>query len=770
MGGGDSILMARTQRPSCYFNPQDQRGCCMELPFIKQDNWITLSSVGPSQLQYQKQLENMGTMSLDSFTPLNLSNDSTGQAVEITVYAWATNVELMGPSAAFQSGKADEFGTTPISDAATSAAAVAGSLSSVPAIGNYAKATSMVMSGVSAVAKALGYSKPPNIAPVAPYRYLTNPSVANSTIPVPSDVLAIDPKAELTIDPRTICGGDKDPNLISEIIQKDTYWFTTTWQINDTTNTELVRFYVSPEIFREQVRTGSGAGNSYWVRQASPLCHMAQAFGYWQGDIIYTFHFVCSKYHRGRVRIFYEPEDIGAPTLDSGYNINHVVDIGSTTTFEMRVPYMRHTSWAKVEHSATSPGTGLLYRVREATGFYIPYNRETMNGTIRMSVLNDLSAPSTSADISILVTARAAENFSFAQPKAIRPLNEAENTEVSTWSGQVAYDDLVYFQSGEQDEPHQDHQMSVSIPAEVPRMDPYVFMGEKVTSLKQLFARTCHYAHIGPETEAAGYPNVTRLLVTTFTQPRFPRQYGPDAGGINASTYPGRALNYGYNFVNHTFLTWFTPAFTGWRGSVVWRVQPFEVKSDYDAANISMECTRKSGCNIERFPVKTYYVAYQPISGTSNLTGIEVDAESTGSSVGGSQFSRFFSQKFAFMNGTAATAPAMEPVNIASVPMYSSYRMHPCNPRLMSNSVEPATGEPISYDTDYSSDNVRFTLWGSNAIHGQNEFANPFALFVAGGDDFTPFFYLNVPTFYVGSSPGSPAGSGFQKPAKYAAY
>jgi hypothetical protein len=748
----ETQLVARSQRPSCYFNPQDQRGCSMELPFIKQDNWIVLSSGGPLQYQYQAELERMGSLSLTTFTPLLMSNGTSGQAVELTIYAWATDVELMGPSAAFQSGKADEFGTTPISDVATSVAAAAGSLTGVPSIAPYARATQMVSSGISAVAKALGYSKPPNIAPIAPYKYLTNPSIANATIPVPSDVLAIDPKAELTIDPRTVCAGDEDPNLISSIAQRESYWFTTTWAVSDPTNTQLARFAVTPEVFRAQARVGTGAAGDYFVKQMSPMCHLAQVFGYWQGDIIYTFRFVCSKYHRGRARIFYEPEGLGSPTLDSAYNINHIIDIGSTTTFEMRVPYMRSTPWAKVQHLAVANSTAVNYEVRTATPFdYVP---ETMNGVVTLQVLNDLSAPDTSADIYVVISARAADNFSLAQPRSLTShygdLNEHP----------VSYGDLAAFQSGLSDEPEQNHEMSVSIPAQVPTMDPYVFMGEKVTSLKQLFARACHYLHYAPENDVVSNSE----MLVSLTQPRFPRQYGPDVSGVTDHSLSSGG-NHGYNFVNHSFLTWFTPCFAGWRGSIIWRIQPCKQFLPVTGWPGLQPNNVASAAHIERFPFQTYY----NLAGVS-LSGVEVDRLICDNTSAGPKYSSFFQSRFDFMNGTAAAASDMEPVNMAAVPMYSAFRMHPANPGLLSLPRDSANGQLISYNTDYESDNVRFTVWGTGSANTSTIFSHPFALYVAGGDDFTPFMYLNSPTVYIGSSEGAPANSGSQRSAIFGEY
>jgi hypothetical protein len=87
------------------------------------------------------------------------------------------------------------------------------------------------------------------------------------------------------------------------------------------------------------------------------------------------------------------------------------------------------------------------------------------------------------------------------------------------------------------------------------------------------------------------------------------------------------------------------------------------------------------------------------------------------------------------MNGTAAAASDMEPVNMAAVPMYSAFRMHPANPGLLSLPRDSANGQLISYNTDYESDNVRFTVWGTGSANTSTIFSHPFALYVAGGDD-----------------------------------
>jgi hypothetical protein len=268
----DYNLVPLSQRPHVFFNPQEQRGCSMKLPFIKQNNWIVLATgVTPSALA------GMGQLSLVSFAPLLLSNGTAGQSVEISIYAWASEVELAGPGVSFQSGNGDEFGTTPVSDMATSVAAASGALSGMPAIGSYAKATNMVASTVSGIAKALGYSKPPNIEPVVPYKYNTNPSVSNASVPLPMDVLAIDPKAELTIDPNTVCGPSVDETAISTIAQRDSYWFGANWAVGAATGTQLLSFAVTPENFVFAPLVGANGG-TYHAVNMTPLAHVTQPF------------------------------------------------------------------------------------------------------------------------------------------------------------------------------------------------------------------------------------------------------------------------------------------------------------------------------------------------------------------------------------------------------------------------------------------------------------------------------------------------------------
>lgn len=358
------------------------------------------------------------------------------------------------------------------------------------------------------------------------------------------------------------------------------------------------------------------------------------------------------------------------------------------------------------------------------------------NGRIMMDVLNELSAPDLSADVKVLVFVRAADNFSLAQPRGVQP----------SAGNRVCYADLAQYQSGNgsefesgnKDEPDGTHEMTNSLSMTVPKMDPHVYMGEKVSSLRQLFKRTCYYNCVYAET-----PTENADFRTISIQPRFPRQPGPDPAAMNFCAISGVG-NKPFNFCNFTYLTWFTPCYVGWRGSVVWR-------SQVNPGNDTLHRPNSFSVNISRSPYVTYYT--DGFGG--NITGLQVTtrpvlgATSSEPSYFFSNGNRAANNSDDFLSGTACAVPENEPVNIANVPMYSYNRMHPANPQLLSVPWLLTSEAPVCYDTDYVRDNVAFSVWSHGYPDPNTSCSIGMHQYVSGGEDFTPFVYLNAPTIYV---------------------
>lgn len=716
-------MVAYSQRPKTWFDAQDQLGSVMELPFISQKNWIDIS--GPLATATRAELERMGELRLNSFAPLRFSNGVAAQSVEVTLYAWASDLHLSGPSVALQSGVADEYSTTPASDVATAVASATAALSSVPVISPYMRATSAVASMGGTIAKALGYSKPANIDTVSSCKSTTNPSLANAYIPLPSEPLAIDPKNELCVDPRTIGLKPGDDMALPSIVSRDSYWFQFDWQVGAVTGTELARFNVTPECHRYASRTGVAAG-AYRAIQMTPLCHMSQVFTKWQGDLIYTFRFVASRYHRGRARIFWDPSGGSAFTADSAFNINQVIDIGSDTVVEVRIPYMRPNAWADVQHRPT-----LTIDDYSANGVpalsTIP--SRASNGTIIVQVLNELSAPDPTANVAVLVEVRAADDFNFALPRR-------EHWDTKNYY--FGFSDPYEVQSGvESDSPSVEHTGHEGEAVDTELRDPYIYMGEKFTNLRQLLARTCLSFTANPDT-----------VTVTATQdsiimPRFPPLPGHSAAGLARTTF----VNEAYNFSNNTYLNWFSVCYVGWRGSVIWRLAGG--RSTSDAVPITLD--------ISRNPYRTFYV---DLTGNSANKFVR-NAYSLGNVYDAME--GFFGVPDGigpdFLSGAGNSMTFNEPTCIVRAPMYSGYRMHPCSPLTMDEPELLSSDTYTNHETDYSQDNLVFTV--GTGVPGAR--VPPiYRLYCSGGDDMTFFFYLNVPVAYFSAimpTAGAVAGS-----------
>jgi hypothetical protein len=64
--------------------------------------------------------------------------------------------------------------------------------------------------------------------------------------------------------------------------------------------------------------------------QFTPMSYAAFPFKWWRGDIIFRFKFICTRFHKGRVRITFDPiNDISVSTPDYTTVFNEVVDIGA---------------------------------------------------------------------------------------------------------------------------------------------------------------------------------------------------------------------------------------------------------------------------------------------------------------------------------------------------------------------------------------------------------------------------------------------------------
>lgn len=162
---------------------------------------------------------------------------------------------------------------------------------------------------------------------------------------------------------------------------------------------------------------------------------------------------------------------------------------------------------------------------------------DTDNGTISVRIQTELSSPSGSGDVPILVFARGADDLEFGGPG----IDEGQK--------------LSYFTPQTLDTAHQDSQTP---------MDEYLLnMGERVDDLRVLLQRRCR-AH----TKSMSWLNTSSHERMVAIYSRTPLQYGCDPTGQNiaVSLYGGPATTATY--APRTFLSWTWPHFVAHRGSI----------------------------------------------------------------------------------------------------------------------------------------------------------------------------------------------------------
>nr|ULG00083.1 MAG: hypothetical protein [Salisharnavirus sp.] len=532
----DMVLL--TQRPHLFLNPTISQGGTMTLPFFYQKNMLDLISI--------QNFADLGVIQLYSVQGLKHANGAS-DSVTIKVFAWATDVTFTTPTT-YTLGSiepqgelvvephSDEYGTGPVSKPSSSIANISSKLVDVPVIGPYAKATEMAARATSALATNFGYS-----APVAFANTCARPvSKSNfSVCDMPDDIikLSMTAKQEVTIDPRTTGIGTEDELTINSIATRSSYLFSFDWSPSTVPETQLASIVVDPGVYRT-------SGLNLYL----PACSYASLpFRDWRGSMEYRFMVVCSGYHKGRLKIVYDP--VAAPGAPTPYNAawTTIVDITESTDFTVKVGWSANTSYRN--RVPIRNGTTLL---QDTTYFRtdtsnLPYNsitQQTGNGVLSVFVVNELTVPNTTIDnsISVNVFVKACDDFEVAVPDAhnvhwISPNVEPQGEEVLL---DVDGPTVNTF----------DHSSDI-------------YYGEVVRSFRPLLKRyTIHELLLNKTQVLAG----TSALVTV-TRQQIPRRPGytnyplPDS----PDTTQG-----GWNYVMPNLFSYLRDAFVGYRGGIRW--------------------------------------------------------------------------------------------------------------------------------------------------------------------------------------------------------
>lgn len=629
-----------SQRQHIYIDPTTSVAGEFELPFIWPGDNVNLT-LGD--------LNNLGSLYIRELIQLKHANAAI-TPVEITVMAWAEDVKLAIPTTINAYGltaQADEYMMRPFSTVASTAASVARRLSTIPIIGPYAKATEMVASAMGAAARLFGFSRPVQLVESTPMRPTYFGSVASTDSSDPVSKLTVDSKQELSVDPR-IFGADLGDELtIAGIAGRESYLTQFTWTVARVPDAMLWNVRVNPRVHPQ-------LANIYYMT----ACSFAVApFSWWRGCMRYRFQVVASGFHKGRLKIMWDPNYIAGPETNVAFT--RVVDISTERDFVIDVPWGQSLPYKNV--AGTSNGAGFM-----STSAFTSSGTSS-NGVLALYVLNTLVSPNSTAnnDINILVSICMADVE--VQVPSETQINTLAN--IYNYTPQSEEDEVVA--EGAPVVQQVTEEMLQCTPAPDRTL---VYFGERIQSFRQLLRRYAHHSSFLCGTATAA---TTGDVIWTLTVPDFPQYRGYSPTAMHVSSTAGK-----FNYVNNTLLAYLTPAFLGVRGSMR---SKYKVRSAASNDVLTMGVSRSP--DILTFTNLTTAVTFAGQSKFAALT----DA--------------YYPSLYA---GAAITAPEKQPVLEVEFPYYKNSRFDMA--RCVTGDV--SANSPVSAGPLYH--RVQLTLTGTS--------------------------------------------------------
>jgi len=524
-GGDSEDRIFLSQRPNIVIESHKNKGGDLTLPFYYHKDWL------PTTVD---DFDEMGRMTIFPYAAFDSANGTATGDVPVTIYAWAEDVEITGATVLTVQSD-DEYGQGPVERISSKVAGYASYLEGVPVIGPFALATNIGASAVSAIASLFGWTNVPVIEDVMPFKNQPFHAFASSDIGVPIEKLTLDPKNELTVDPRVSGLDGTDELSINYLTTKESFLFDSTWSQAYTQNQSLARMNVTPTWC---VAVSSSNSTKIWD---TPMAHVSRMFANWRGSIVVRIKLVASPYHQGRLRISYDPRgDVYAVQDTENVVVTKIIDLSITDEAEFVIPYMQPQAWQEVSQT---------FQRDWSQQFSPTYDDTTSNGRFEVQVLNPLTGPDTSAGVELLFFVRAGEDYELANPGAMP--NNVTPVQVQSADEIVSADGKVTYTMGSM----------TSRPVDV----NMVHFGESIQSVRSVLRRTNFLTH-RYTTAAGGTGDTYRAHISANI---YPQQYGY----INRSFYRGPGLNntgseYDLSLSAVHPITWMAMCYAGIRGSM----------------------------------------------------------------------------------------------------------------------------------------------------------------------------------------------------------
>lgn len=309
----------RTVLPYVSIDANSASGGTLSFNLMHNLNGIDLTKMNSSN-------QRVAYIWLNDINKLEVLGDSS-LALNVSVFAWMTDVKFkmttyVQPLIVEQSGEVTKKPSElPSTDTWQK-------ICSLPVVGKYLKASSIVAKSGMEVASLFGYSKP------------TVYNEERKAVPTYSGNLphcnAIDTSIKLSLDSHNdvyvdshVANNDRCNDMqITEIVKKEILIQQFEWLAESSTTIPLSRVFVTPCV---------GFDRDEYI-ELTPMAHVASMFKYWRGSMKYRIEIVGTPFHRGKLRICYDPFEIGsavAPRVNESYN--HILDLSAAREYSFCV-------------------------------------------------------------------------------------------------------------------------------------------------------------------------------------------------------------------------------------------------------------------------------------------------------------------------------------------------------------------------------------------------------------------------------------------------
>jgi hypothetical protein len=693
----ETIVQA-SQQPHVFLDPTTSTGGEMILPMFWHRNYISIAEAN---------WDEVGVMTIRSINDLRHANGATDQ-VTVSVFAWAEDVAMSVLTSVTSGGGDYAFASAPtpselsrfdaqsgtevdeanrsgmISGPATALANIASKLAHTPVIGPYMMATSQVSGAAAAVAKLFGFSRPTQTENPCPFRPTPISELSVTTTPDTVSKFTVDDKQELSIDSRIAGLGSEDPLSIVEIAKRESYLTKFDWDIGTAPETLLWNCRVSPVVWAETLIP------SYHL----PACAAAALpFKYWTGTMKFRFQIVCSTFHKGRIKIVYDPNFISGTT----YNLNYlqIIDIADTTDFTVEVGNGQPLTL--LDHSV--PGVDSITTIYSTSAYG---SREAGNGVLGVYVVNELTTPNSTVtnDIEVNVYVSMGDDFEVFVPDEIFQtyVFKPQSGEEIVPEGQ---------KTSELDKPEDQETIKIGPTVSSLANINKVYTGETIKSFRQLLKRYNLHTCLG-----AGLNTAFRFQFDRLSYPYF---RGNVSGAINTT---GAAAD--YNYSNTVMMHWVSMCFSGWRGSIRYK---YLARGSRNADDPS-----------------TLYITRIDVSANANaISGSSGGYISASDAADSAVYSP--ADDYRPPTGAEGCVFRTDGVNLNAefeVPFYSNERFI------------PGKGDLYNYGGTSTPSGYRGVWWGKGATNAVLD------VWTAAGEDWQPYFWTGMPPLYFESSPPAP--------------